>query len=244
MGVVANPPYTADARPPKFLFAEVALIVGHTGTERDDFDDPVDVERLIGQEVVVQGARPTDDQRAWLIDVFVESIDTVVWDFSEGSLESTGLIEITDEHGNAERVPLDPARHRPWRDDVMIELETEAAVKEEAEALAESVAAALRELVDVDEVDWRLSEWKDEPFRITLWVYPSGDALEAFEAIVGAPAQGWERDEDESIFVSSRWERQSGPATVFLSPGVRAADVTYRRWTSPKRRSLQKTPSS
>ncbi len=241
---MANGLSTADARPPKFLFAEVVRIVGHTGTEKDDFDDPVDVEGLIGQEVVVQGARPTEDQRAWWIDVFVDSIDTVVWDFSEASLEGTGLIEITDEHGNAQRVPLDPARYGPWRDDIMIEIESATVAEDEAQALAEAAAAELRELVAVDEVDWRLVESKNEPFGITLWVYPTGDALEAFEQIVGATPQGWEHDDDESVFISSRWGRQSGDPTVFLSPGVRAADVTYRRWTTPKRRSLRRTPSS
>jgi hypothetical protein len=230
-----------DARPPKFLPGEVVRIVAAKGTEKDDFGDPVDAENLIGEEAIVQGARPTDDQRAWLIDVFVGS-DSLVWDFSEAYLASTGLVEIMDERGNTQRVSLDPAQHRPWRDDLLIGLETETTVTEEVEALAKEAAAALRKLVDVDEIEWRLDERKDEPFGITLWAYPTGDALEAFVKIVGTPAQGWEYDEDESIFISARWERQSGTPVIFLSPGVRAADVSYRRWTSPKRRSLGSAP--
>jgi hypothetical protein len=238
----ANSP--ADSRPPRFLFAEVVRIIGGAGGAKDDLDDPVDVGALIGHEGVVQGARPSDDHRAWLIDVLLDSNDSMVWDISEDSLEATGLIEEPSQDGASERVSLDHAKHGPWRDDVMIDVETDTRVEEEAEAVAAAAAAALRELVSADSVDWRLGEWKDRPYSITLWVYPLGDALEAFQRIVASSNRGLEHDEDESVFISASWDRNAGEGAAFLAPGVRKADVTYRRWTSPTRRSLQRQQSS
>jgi hypothetical protein len=224
---------SADHHPPKFLFAEVVRIVGATGAETDEWDDPLDVEPLMGREYVVQGAHPTDDQEDWIITLWLDDLQALC-DFPEEALEATGLIELTEGDGRVLRVPLDPEQDRGWRDDVMVELETETTSEAEARAIAEAATAQLRGLVDVDELDWRLNE----PFRVTLWVVPRGDALDAFERIVDSLPVAWQHDEDESVFISSHWER-SDDGDVLVEPRVRAADVTYRRWTSPRRRSLR-----
>jgi hypothetical protein len=225
-----------NARPPKFLFAEVVRVVGATGSETDDLDEPIDAAALIGQEFVVQGARPTNDQQGWVIHLWVEALD-VVCDVPEEGLEQTGLIEVTDADGRVERVPLDPDKDRGWRDDVLLELVTETRSKQQAARIAKTAVAAVGERVEAEEVKWRLTGWRAEPLEITLWVFPVGDALAAFERLVGSPKRGWQHDEDEGVFISSRWERPAADDVVFLASGVRSAEVTYRRWTSPKRRS-------
>jgi hypothetical protein len=227
-------PRKGEPGPPQFLFAEVVRVVDSTGAETDDFGTRIDTRPLIGRELVVLGASPTGDRDGWLIHLAGGELGICC--IPELALEHTGLIEVAAESGAAEQVPLDPGRHRGWRDDVMVELELDCDSPEGIRAVAETCLAGIRALVETDALDWRPAEPSERPRSITIWVYPSGDALETFERITESVGAGWRHDRDDDVFVSSLWER-TVPGATFLSPGVRSAEVTYRCWASPRRRS-------
>jgi hypothetical protein len=88
--------------------------------------------------------------------------------------------------------------------------------------------------------------------QVTLWVHGIGDVLDVYGRILDLADRGagpdetggwypdswfdgaWEHDNDESSFISARWTRVEG--AEFLTPAVREAEVSYRRWMSPRRR--------
>jgi hypothetical protein len=158
----------------------------------------------------------------------------VICELPEAGLAATGWIEVEAADGVTEQVPLDRGRHRPWRDDVMIELAVEAGAPGGVDGVVKRASTAIRELVETDAIDWRVVTFP--PNEVILWVYPRGDALAAFEDLVGSVGSVWVDDRDESLFISSSWE-PAGDGSSFLMPGIRSAEVTYRRWTSPARRS-------
>jgi hypothetical protein len=227
-------------------------IAAVTGQERDGFDGPLDASGLIGQEASVEGASPTATQDGWICHVWVESQNDLV-SFPEAALEPTGEIKVVGDEESVQRVRHDATTDRPWRDDVLLDLVTTARDIGEAQAIARLVADALTAVDGVDAVESRISRLPGDPVRVTLWVRCAGDALEVFGRIIdlaggGAPPDEtdrryvsswfdgpWEHSDDESEFISSRWIRTDGPQ--FLAPDVREADVAYRRWTSPRRRS-------
>jgi hypothetical protein len=155
--------------------------------------------------------------------------------FPEEALEGTGLVETVTDDGAAMRVPLDPERDRPWRDDVLIWLRTSTTDGDEAAKIAECAAATLAGVTGVDQIDWRIDVVRDEPVPVSMWAWSDGDALEAFARILGLASDGWEHEADEDMFVTSKWTRRDDGE--FLAPGVEEADVSYRRWTNPRRRS-------
>lgn len=222
-------------QPPKFVYGEVVRVVKLTGRERAMSVNPLDAQSLIGCEAIVVGAEPTAAQDGWAIQTWVESVENY-WEFAEEALETTGEVEVEDDEGPKHRRPLDRERDR-WRDDVLLTLTTETTNAGEANAIAERAAATLSDVPAVDEVTWRLTEWKDGPFWITVWVWSGLDALEAFRQIIDLAGGGWQHDENGNQFVTSLWMR--GGDSEFLAPGVVTADVSYRRWTSPRRRSRQ-----
>ena len=124
--------------PPRFRHHEVVLIVGTTGTETDSSGELFDASLWIGQEVIVEDARPTADQRGWVTSILlgvserVEGLVAVkqVW-FAENSLQSTGLVEDRDEGGSWRR-PFDPAKEPGWRDQIELTLVPDL-TKEESE---------------------------------------------------------------------------------------------------------------
>jgi hypothetical protein len=218
-------------RSPRFVPHEIVRIAAATGRERDFFDEPFDAGSVVGQEAVVQGAMP--DGNGWVISVWVESTDDLYY-FPEDALETTDRVT---EHGDDDltaTAPLDPGRDR-WRDDVLLNVVTDTINRELAEAIAEDAAETLAAIEGVDEVEWRLEEWTDEPYRITLWAWSDTDVLQTFGRIVSHVDSGWEHDEDEELFVTSKWQQiEDG---TFLAPGIREAAISYRRWMSPVRRS-------
>ncbi|MBE2317499.1 hypothetical protein DVA67_016065 [Solirubrobacter sp. CPCC 204708] len=113
---------------------------------------------------------------------------------------------------------------------MLLWLVTDASEPEALAALAGSVTQRLSALPEVDDVAYRI----DPPDALTVWVWSTGDALELFGRIVGLAASGWEHR--DSVFIGSRWTR-SRAAPEFLVPGIHEADVAYRRWTGPARRS-------
>lgn len=199
-------PPVPDGRPPGFLFSEVVRVAGESG------------------DCVVMGAVPASDGQGWVMHLRGEL--GTVRELVEDVLSPTGWLEVVDDAGAVERVPLDRTRHRGWRDDVMVELELP------SPEAAESVEAAVRALVGAGSVAVDAS---GGPQALTVWLFPDGDALDAFEQLIASVDAGWEHDEDESLFLTSRWKQQAA-ADVFLAPGVIAAEVTYRRWMSPERR--------
>jgi hypothetical protein len=230
---VPNADALAPNHPPKFVHGEVARVVTATGDERDASDEPLDAQFLIDHEVIVLGAQPTAAQDGWTIHAWVESLDDDS-SFPEEALVSAGEIELEDEDGSKHREPLDPTRDR-WRDDVLLTVTTDTTSSAEAKAIAERAAETLAGIERVGEVEWRLTEWSYGPVWITLWAWSDIDALEAFEEIVALTSEGWEHDEDERIFITSKWTRIG--ESQFLAAGVQEAEVCYRRWTTPRRRS-------
>jgi hypothetical protein len=222
------------ANPPRFVFGEIVRLARATGTESDARGRPFDARVLVGKEFAVLGASPSDDGEEWRIHLRVERSGSVM-ECPEGALEPTGLIEVVSEDGSCDTVPIDPSRHRGWRDDLMLEVTSAVHSRSEAAALAEEIAIVVSDLVRTDAVEWQVDEPDVVPYPITLWVWPVGDALKAFEQLVESADEGWHDDEDESIFISSRWER-GGCDRVFLTPAVRSAELTYRRWSTPRRR--------
>lgn len=218
-------------RPPKFVPHEVVRVVAATGRERDENDDPFDATSEIGREAVVQGAVP--DGEGWMLRVRIEAHDEI-FEFPEDALETTGKLVANEDADSTETRPHDPERDR-WRDDVLLSVITDTRDAGRAAEIAEDAAAVLAGLDRVDEVEWRLSGWEDEPYWIELWAWSDTDALKAFGDIVGLVGEGWEHDEDEEVFVSSKWTQVGG--ATFLALGISEADVSYRRWTSPERRS-------
>ena len=205
----------------------------------DAFGRPFDAGAHVGEEVVVQGAAPTSDERGWIIDAWVGTLEAE-YEFPEEALESAGVVEREDAEGATRRLPLDEVEE-PWEDDVQIVLRTETKDRAQAAAIAARAAEALHELPHVRDVEWHLTEWQDEePVWATMWVWSDGDALEAFAGIVSLTDTGWAHDEDERVFISSEWRRP--PGDEFLAPGIQEADVCYRRWTSPRRRSRAELP--
>jgi len=179
----------------------------------------------------VQGAMPDGD--GWVISAWVESTDDLYY-FSEDALEKTSRVREHEDDGSVRDVPLDPDRDR-WRDDVLLHATTDTTDRKLAGAIAEDAAETLATIEGVDEVEWRLDEWTDEPYRITLWAWSQTDALQAFGRIVSLVESGWEHDEDEELFVTSEWRQTENRA--FLARGIREAAISYRRWMSPVRRS-------
>jgi len=209
---------------------EIVRIATATEGARDVFDEPFDAATVVGQEAVVEGAMPHGD--GWVIHAWVESLDDV-YDFPEDALESTGRVSVQGEGSTRDR-QLDPDQDR-WRDDVLVEAATDTTDPALAAAIAKDAAGTLATIQGVDEVDWRLEQWTDEPHHITLWAWSYGDALQAFGRIVSLVESGWEHDDDEEVFVTSRWKQSDDRA--FLARGIRELEVSYRRWTSPVRRS-------
>ena len=239
------------AGPPRFEFGEIVRVVAATGQERDGLGEPFDARDLIGQEVSVQGATPTAAQDGWIIHGWAESMGDVV-DFPESALQHTGQIEVRGDDGMVRRVVHTAASGRPWRDDVLIALVTATRNAVEAEATSRRAVEVLCRIGGVDTVEWRIEELPNEPAHVTLWVYGTGDVLDVYGRILDLVNRGampdehnewypsswfdgaWEHDNDQSCFISSRWACTEG--AQFLAPAVRAAEVSYRRWTSPRRR--------
>ncbi len=223
--------------PPKFVPHEVVRVVAVTGRERDLPDEPFDAATVVGQEVIVQGATPY--RGGWVISVWVESLGDL-YEFPEAALAATGRILDLDHDGASATRPLDPGRDR-WRDDVLFHVTTNATDEAEASAIAERAAATLTGIEGVDEVDWRLDPPSDDPYTISLWAWSDGDALAVFGRVVGLVGWEWDHDDDEEQFISSKWRRLGKHA--FLAPGIEQAEVVYRRWLSPARRSRREIPS-
>ena len=220
-------------RPPQFLQWEVVRIARATGYELDAHDDPFDVTPLLGQDAVVLGAAPTHKNDGWLVHGFVESLGDIV-SFPEDALESTGLEDVRDRPGESRRGPLDTSRR--WRDDVLIDLRTGPLTDADAEDVARAAAAVLAAVEGVDEVDWELlPEQNDENRWLTLWAWSDGDALQAYGRILALTPRLWQHRNDEKRFMLSYWKPKRG--SQFLVPEAFRAAVTYRRLTSPERRS-------
>jgi hypothetical protein len=69
-------------------------------------------------------------------------------------------------------------------------------------------------------------------FDLTLWLYPGSDAPELFERL--ASSSGWRLQPDDTRFLTARWE--PGDEGFLAERAVRSAELTYRCWTSPRRR--------
>jgi hypothetical protein len=219
-------------RPPRFVPHEIVRIATATGRERDLwFDEPFDAKAVVGQEAVVQGAMP--DGEHWLISAWVELTDDLYY-FPEDALEKTGRVREHEDDGSARDVPFDRDRDR-WRDDVLLHVVTDTTDRQLAGAIAEDAAETLAAIEGVDDVEWRLDEWTDEPYHISFWAWSHTDALQAFGRIVTLVESGWEHDEDEDLFVTSEWQQTEN--RTFLARGIREAAISYRRWMSPVRRS-------
>lgn len=237
--------------PPRFELGEIVRIVAVTGDEGDGLDGLVDPHDLIGREVSVQGATPTVAQDGWIIHVWVEPMRDIV-DLPESALQHVGEIEVVGDAGEVRRVVHTAASGRPWRDDVLLTLATATGNPVAARATSQRAVEVLRRIDGVDTVDWRVRELPNEPAGVTLWVYGTGDVLQVFGRILDLADRGAEPDEgngwypgswfdgawehdDEGSLINSRWTRTEG--TEFLAPAVCRAEVSYRRWTSPRRRS-------
>jgi hypothetical protein len=227
-------PPSDQGNPPRFLFGEIVRLAQASGTETDERGGAFDAGPLVEKEFAVLGASPSDDREGWRIHLRADRIGTVI-EVPESALEPTGWIEVVDATGGCDQVPIDPSRHRGWRDDLMLEIASPVRSRATATALAEEIATVVRGLVTSDAVEWQIDEPGAVPYPITLWVWPAGDALTAFDQLVQSVGGGWHHDEDESLFISSRWERGGGDR-VFLSPAVRSAELTYRCWTTPRPR--------
>lgn len=220
--------------PPAFLVDEVVRIARPTGSEVDDMGDVLTASETLGVGGVVLGAVPSPDERSWVIQMGVKrGEEEGVWEVPEMALERTGVAEIRED-GVAVRLPLDQAVLNPWRDDVLLTLETDTVERDDAEQIAEEAALRLRDVAGVTDVDWRLVETRNQPFEITFWVYGNGSALDVYRRITGLNGEGWTEDEDDSVFLQAAWAgKPSGQA--FLSSGVKGATAVYRRWLTPAR---------
>ncbi|MGI8329818.1 hypothetical protein ACRYCC_07610 [Actinomadura scrupuli] len=215
---------------PRFLFGEIVKITKATGQELQwddlEFDQPVDVSALIGEEVYVNGARPTEDRLDWMCIVWAPSLQAMLT-VPEEILEPTGRFEIK---ADGEQI-----LGRPWRDDVAIDLYTLTHDVSEAENIARAAAAGLEALDDVREVVWEVTRWAHTPASVSMWAWSHGDALQLFAQVIAQAPDGWE-ESDGPTFINSLWDSAESTGQ-FLAPEVRTAFVTYRRWTNPARRS-------
>jgi len=227
-----------DLRPPRFLYLDVVRVLASTGLEVGYEGYPVDVTGVVGEELVVEDAVPAAERDGWLIAVrrFEGTGDWMAW-FAEDSLEGTGRTWL----------PLDE-HERAWRDRVSLSLVADRAQEGEdatpaerrrPDALAEAAAAALAELVPTEEITWRQVDEEYALMRVDLTVYPTGDALQAYERIVAEPSRGWRHGENGQGFLRSTWETPIAGRLVFLVPGVREATVTCEYWSSPEQQSLR-----
>jgi hypothetical protein len=222
--------------PPRFLLDEVVKITQATGQEEDIWGvDDIDVTQLIGEDAVIVGAVPSQDCRGWVFCISVPATGDDL-EVPEQILEPTGQVEIL-ESGGVVRVPLDPQTSRPWRDDVMLWLQTRTYDAAEADTIARLAAERLRSLSEVSAVEWRVDHLGESsvPAWVSMWVWSDGDALCAFARIVDLAEDGWEIDDDRTC-ISSRWTAAKGTGS-FLAEGICEASVSYRRWTDPRRRS-------
>ncbi len=210
-----------------------------TGQEVDGCSEGFDAATLVGREGTVEGAMPAPDQAGWTVAVW---LDDDMHFLAEDALAATGKVAVLAANG-VDWVPRDATNGRPWRDDVLIVLTTDTADPDGAEAVVRRAAQTLRAIDDVDRVDWRVdAAWHesdgsvDAPAEASVWVWSNGDVLEVYARIINSgPDRGWDHDQSESTFITSRWNRTDDE--WFLALGIEAADVTYRRWTSPRRRS-------
>lgn len=235
-----------DLRPPKFLWNEEVRVLGLTGSETSNNSvELVKAEELVGATLKVNKARPTSGRDGWLI-----AVET--WDASEDVLDDVWFAE-----DSLERVGPTPTpkewRESIWRDNVDLRLVTtviyddpgeneqgetpETEEDREAERIAESAEAALRELVESGEVDWiGYSRCQSgEPMEVWITVEPTGDLLEAYQRIVSAPPRAWMHGEASQGFPMSSWERPDGEDVHFLVPGIESAKVLCEHWSTPQR---------
>jgi hypothetical protein len=259
-----------DPCPPSFLYEEVVRIVGTTGSEIRDDGAPINAAALVGENLVVWGARPSRGQDGWEISLSGEPTDGWrVW-FSESSLASSGLKQVWDEEDGIAWLPFDRESEPGWRDEVELFLVPDLTEREagrarlldwisehpdratEAKEIGWRAEAILSELVETEqEIELAFTEgidqeddedeegMDDHPFGFHLWLHPVGDAFAAFERIVGTTALGWEHDVEEGAFFASswppisRWRRPPEGEAVFITPGIREAEIICRYWTSP-----------
>jgi hypothetical protein len=119
---------------------------------------------------------------------------------------------------------------------VLLTLETHTHDEQEAKAIARRLAQRLEPLSDVSAVGWRINHlWTDRPADISMWAHSDGDALQAFAEIIDQVPDGWEND-DSDIFITSTWTPAESSTAWFLDENLIRVEVTYRRWTSPSRR--------
>jgi hypothetical protein len=220
----------AEGGPPRFLYGEVVHVTaGDVRTVAEA--NGLEPRRLAHEDLVVDGASPTGARDGWILHLRAPRLERSL-DLPEGLLQPTGWIEVAGESGEAEQVPLEASRHRPWRDDVMLELAVEASTDEGARALAARVEQRLRELAPGVPLGLAPPEDLGPAFDLTFWLYPLEDALELFERITSGP--GWRPAPNDGVFPAARWEPVGGG---FMDErAVRSAEFTYRCWTSPARR--------
>jgi hypothetical protein len=227
-------------RSPKFRYGERVRVVACTGREVEEGGDPVDAAALVGGEGVVMEAVPNPERDGWLIGISTDRWTTY---FAEDSLKRTGYGWNREPSDFAEYVPLKDARLKKWKDNITVTLTLDwylkgkdATKKEDrrVEAALKSAARSLRELVPTKKkVGGTSVVDASEPMEITLWLYPSGDALEAYERIVAQPSRAWMHGENDKGFLESLWQRPITEAVDFLIPGVDEARVTCEYYSSP-----------
>ena len=164
---------------------------------------------------------------AWAIAVSVA--DRLVVGFPEDTLRSTGMVLV-----DSDRVPRERVPELAWRDDILISLHTDTQRAAEAELIAETVAERLSDLNGVARVQTQVEADDDWPLTISVWLNAHDDCLHLAASVIGLTDRGWDFGTDEDLLLSASWVSDGAD---FLAPEVSAAELVYRRWSTPERRS-------
>ncbi len=169
---------------------------------------------------------------AWVIAVSVA--DRLVLGFPEDALRSTGMVLV-----DSDRVPREHVPELAWRDDLLLSLHTDTQREAEAERIAETVEERLSDLHDVARVQTQVEADGDWPVTISVWLNAQGDCLQLAASVMALTDRGWDLEADEDPLLSAIWVSDGAD---FLAPEVRAAELVYRRWSAPERRSWSELP--
>jgi hypothetical protein len=234
-----------DPRPPRFRHDEIVRIVGTTGKETNSRYEPFDASPWIGDEVRVEGAEPTADQREWLIGVWVELPESVeelaVVDqvfFAEDSLESTGLVWVGwDEGGEPRRRPFDPATKPGWRNQIGVSLVPDLTEEEAGrKRMLDWIHDSPDERTGAIEIGWNARaalaarvEADEEPeIEFDYWLHDEDDDAAQFgiALTVYPTGDGWAAFERLVSEPAQGWEHDLGEAKVWST-------AFYSRWRRP-----------
>jgi hypothetical protein len=221
-------------RYPRFRSGEVVRVAQMPEAVGDEPD-------VRGMEGTVSSFSPCEDGQAWSIGVWLDELEEV-WSFDERQLESAGMVEVQLDERKT-RVPIDPASHEEsFGGELTVKLLTEIDEREAARLVNEA-EAALRSLVPLERLTWKGEVHWHGPYRydVELELWTSGDARDAFEAIVASRRSGWVSQVDDGWGCSFWWSADDDEAgEAFLVPEAHDVAVYLTPWSDPSSRPIKK----